>query len=383
MSDLDQIIRDEIAARGPMDFARYMELALYHPQHGYYSSGHHRTGWRGDFVTSSELDPAFGELWATAFEQIWDACGRPDSFDLVEVGPGEGSFAAAVLGAASGDFVRALRVQLVERVETVRRRQREVLAEFDNVSWAADINDVPTTGAACVFANEVVDNMPVALIEERGGRLVELCVDVVEAELALVERPAADEFVRFVAGRGGSLPEGHRAEIPVGALEFAATSAALVREGAVVIVDYGDRQDALFERPGGTLVCYSAAGVDDRLLERPGTKDITAHANWTALARAFRAGGARTAGPRPQRDVLRSLGIGALEHRLRSEAADALARGSGTGAVRAMSRRGALGALLDPGGLGGLGVLAALKDISEPGFIRVARPPTDLGQTDP
>ena len=369
MSVLEQIILDEVRAYGPMDFARYMELALYHPEYGYYASGHPRTGWPGHFITSPELDPAFGELWAAGFEQIWDSCGRPPTFDVVEMGPGEGSFAAAVLNAVTGDFAAALKMQLVERVDAVRARQAELLAGFQNVTWVNGLDEVAPADAACVFANEVVDNMPVAVLEKRGGRLVELCVSVSESELVLVARPPGEDSLRFAATMQRQLPDGHRAEIPLAAQRFAATAAGTFRRGAVVVIDYGDHEGALVERPAGTLLCYSDAGVDDRFLERPGTKDITAHANWSALARAFAAAGVTVAGPRRQRDVLKSLGIGEFQDRLRTEGDEALKRGSGAAAVRAMSRRGALGALMDPAGLGGLGVLVAYKGVPPLAFI--------------
>src|SRR5688500_7615789 len=107
-----------------MPFGAFMQMALSHPRLGYYASGAERTGWHGHVVTSSELDPAFGELWVRAFEQIFEACGRPDRFSVVEIGPGEGSFAAAVLEAASPALRSALSYTLVERVARMEDRQR-------------------------------------------------------------------------------------------------------------------------------------------------------------------------------------------------------------------------------------------------------------------
>src|SRR5918999_489992 len=98
-SDLLEFLRERIRAHGPMPFAAYMSHVLYHPRHGYYAAGPERSGWRGHFLTSPELDPSFGALWAHAFEEIWDACGRPPEFTIVEIGPGEAGFARGVLGA--------------------------------------------------------------------------------------------------------------------------------------------------------------------------------------------------------------------------------------------------------------------------------------------
>ena len=369
MSDLEEIIRAEIAERGPMDFARYMDLALYHPEHGFYASGRRRTGWQGQFITSPELDPAFGRLWAAGLEQIWESCGRPPKFTLIEVGPGEGSFAAAVLAAVDSDFASALNVLLVERVDAVGKRQRKVLEAYGNVEWISSLDDAGEVDCGCLFANEVIDNMPVSIVENRAGTLVELRVGVSESHLELLAVSPSEVVTGFIATMQARLPVGHRAEVPLAALRFASTAATVIRRGAIVVVDYGDGEDGLVQRAAGTLLCYSDAGVEDRYLEGPGTKDITSHANWSALARAFREAGALPIGPTSQRDVLKALGIDALQDRLKHAADDALQRGSGAAGIRALSRRGALGALVDPAGLGALGVLAALKGMPEPVFI--------------
>ena len=373
MNTLEGIIKDEISEHGPMDFARYMGLVLYHPEHGYYASGRRRTGWRGDFLTSPELDPAYGELWAKGFEEIWNSCGRPATFHLVELGPGEGSFAAAVLAAATGAFADALKVILVERVAAVRRRQREALNQFPNVAWASGIEEAGSLESACLFANEVIDNMPVALVAMSAGTPVELCVGLQDSKLALVARTPSQEVLRFIAELSAPLPEGHLLEVPLAAIDFAAQAIAAISSGVIVVVDYGDHEGGLVQRPAGTLLCYSESGVDDQYLERPGTKDITAHANWSALTRAFESAGASVAGPIRQRDALKSLGVDGIQDRIRVAANDAIARGSGKDGVRALSRRGAIGALLDPAGLGGLEVLVAHKGIPAPDFMAARR----------
>jgi SAM-dependent MidA family methyltransferase len=137
----------------------------------------------------------------------------------------------------------------------------------------------------------------------------------------------------------------------------------------MIFVDYGDTAVELAKRPRGTLVSYSASGVDDRVLERPGEKDITSHANWSAVSEAARAAGWTVTGPRSQRSVLQKLGLDELHQQLRSEHDGAVAAKKGAVAVRALSRRQALGALADPGGLGGLGVVTATKGIDRPDFM--------------
>jgi SAM-dependent MidA family methyltransferase len=353
-----------------MPFAAYMSHVLYHPRHGYYASGPERTGWRGHFLTSPELDPAFGALWARGFEEIWESCGRPGEFTVTEIGPGEGGFARAVLGEIEGPFGRALTYRLVERLPALEARQRELLAHAGRVEWSRSITEVAPVEAGIVFANEVVDNLPVHLVEARAGAVVEICVAVDGDGLGFVALPpSSPELERFLDRVGVTLPDGNRMEVPLAAESLIARSAALVGRGAVVLVDYGDDAQSLADRPAGTLLAYSSAGVDDDVLLDPGGRDVTVHANWTAITRAMEASGLTVSGPILQRDVLRALGLDRLDRELRAAHDAAIAEGRGADAVRALSRRQALGALADPAGLGRLEVIVGTKGMPVPEFV--------------
>ena len=366
---LDQEIKHRIAERGPLPFAAFMSLALYDTRFGYYARGHERTGWRGHFLTSPELDPAFGELWARAFRQVWDACGRPESFEIVEIGPGEGSFAAAVLAAIDDDLRAVLTYRLVERVPAIAQRQRQRLGGFERVEWCSSVTDLPDIAAGCVFANEVLDNLPVHLVTYENGRLMELCVGLEGERFAFVARsPSNPELMSAVARTGVRAQDGI-VEVGLAAESLIAHVAGRVRQGAILFVDYG-AEAAELARRGGTLIAYSDAGVDDRVLERPGDKDITAHVNWTSIRGALERAGMATAGPLAQRDVLLALGARALDLSLKDAHEAALAEGLGAAAVGHLSRRQALGALIDPGGLGALQVVAGVRGIDPPAFLQ-------------
>lgn len=365
MTSLRRTIEGEIATWGPISFARFMDLALYHPDYGYYARGVQRTGWRGDFVTSPELDPAFGALWAGAFEELWRNCGRPAGFDLIELGPGEGRFAAAVLANADGAFAAALRVTLVERMPSAAARQRAALGDDRRVAWRRSLRDVGLVTAGCVFANEVLDNAPVHLVERRAGELRELRVGIRDGEFMFVESPAGAAIDRYMRDSDMSLPEGHRSEVGLAAVNLARDAGRTVEQGAVVFVDYGDSGPALAARPAGSLLCYSAAGVDDLPLADPGQKDITAHVNWTAIAGALAESGAEVAGPVTQRHVLHRLGLNGVLNDLKT----ATYAASGAAVIRTLSRRGALATLAAPSGLGALGVLVGSRKTAPPQFV--------------
>jgi SAM-dependent MidA family methyltransferase len=367
LSSLHDILVERIVRSGPVPFAAFMSQALYEPGLGYYSTAAGRTDWNGHYVTSPEIDPAYGELWGRAFEEIWRSSGTPARFDIVEVGPGEAGFAASVLASASGDFARALRYQLVERSIDAKARQEERLGNDERVSWVASASEIAPVGTGAVYMNEVVDNLPVHLVERRGRELVELYVSVNDGRLEFVDGPSSSDAVtRYFERLALDVPDGHRFEVGLAAESLAARAADAIGKGVVVIVDYGAEAEDLASRPAGSLACYFAGGVDDQPLERAGEKDITVHANWTSLRAALERAGAEVAGPLVQKDVLRTLGIGELDSALRDGFAAATAAGRGAEGLRALSRRQALGVLVDPGGLGSLGVMIGAKGTDLP-----------------
>ncbi len=370
MTPLEEELRARIAADGPLPFAAFMAQALYHPRHGYYTAAATRVGWRGHYLTSPELDPAFGALWCRGFEQVWSACGEPDEFTVIEVGPGEGTFADAVLSSARGSFVRALSYLLVERSPIAEERQRARLTRFEGVSWTRSIAELPPVAAGCLFANEVLDNLPVHLIERRDEELLEVCVGAGPDGLETTLRPPSNpELAAFLERAGISdVPEGHRVEAGLAAESFIARAAAAVARGALIFIDYGVTAADLLERPAGTLLCYSETGVDDLPLERAGEKDITSHANWTAVENAGRTAGLEVMPRLSQRDALSRLGLHDLHEELKRSHEAAVSEGRGADALRALSRRQALGALADPAGLGRLEVLVAGAGIPGPEF---------------
>jgi SAM-dependent MidA family methyltransferase len=331
-----------------------MELALYHPEHGYYSSGEVRTGRAGHFMTSAELDPSFGELWARGLERVWAACGRPDPFHVIEIGGGEGGFAAAILESAT----MPLNYRLVERVEEVERRQRRRLSGFAGVSWSRTLEDTAAGSAHFVIAIEVLDNLPVHVIERVGGDLREMHVDGYLNEIpGPLSKPALESF-------GHHLSDGERCEVGLEGIRMATKIAKSIDRGVVSFIDYG------YEGSGRqTLVSYSGAGPSSDLLSAPGERDITAHVNWDTIGSALRQEGLEVAGPAPQANVLRALGAAELDRRLRDSHSSALAEKRGAEAVRALSRRHALRALLDEGGLGGLQVMAGYRNITKPPWL--------------
>jgi len=176
-AQLIELIRREIRSRGPMSFARFMELALYHPERGYYASGRARMGREGDFFTNVSVGSIFGKLLAAQFAEVWEKLERPREFTVVEHGAHDGQFAADALGALRArDCFPAISYVIVEPFPVWRERQREKLARFAAaVSWVDSVDQLePFTGIH--FSNELFDALPVHLVTSGGEEWRELFV---------------------------------------------------------------------------------------------------------------------------------------------------------------------------------------------------------------
>ncbi|MBI2820125.1 MAG: SAM-dependent methyltransferase, partial [Acidobacteria bacterium] len=180
-SPLMPILREEIRAAGDkITFARFMELCLYHAQYGYYNTERVKFGRHGDFYTSAHTGPVFARLLARHFELLWHELGKPDRFDLVEFGPGDGWFAAELLPWVAKrfpEFSAQLHYTAIEQSPVLRARLQERLARFADRIRLYENLPVPETGAdritGCLFANEFFDALPIHILVWRDGRWLE------------------------------------------------------------------------------------------------------------------------------------------------------------------------------------------------------------------
>ncbi len=308
-------IEQEIEARGPIPFSRYMELCLYDPELGYYSQPKEQFGKGGDFYTSSDVHAVFGRLLARQFEEMWRALGSPAQMDLLELGPGRGLFAQDVLAWSEKkfpEFFRALRYVLWEQSPALRERLQHVVSRYIQGGKAAVAIEVTNhafakaLGAAgIVFANEFFDALPVEVLSAKGSLRVGATNGRFTEEWGA---PSAEELAFL--DRYGVQPEGdERVEATLAARRFMARVAANLRHGFFVAIDYGyTREELLAGRHRGTVMTYRqhAAGTDP--YQAPGEQDITAHVNFTALAAAAAENGMRVEKLRTQSQFLMGIG---------------------------------------------------------------------------
>ncbi|MDE0204370.1 MAG: SAM-dependent methyltransferase [Rhodospirillaceae bacterium] len=313
MTALADEIRERIRRDGPISIATYMELCLHHPDYGYYRRGR-PIGASGDFITAPEVSQMFGELIGLWCAAVWQAMGEPQRVRLVELGPGRGTLLADALRAVGTvpAFRDAFDLHLVETNESLRAEQARVLAAAQP-TWHERVETVPP-GPVLVVANEFFDALPIRQFEWVDNAWRERVVTLAPSSEAF--RFANTNSVPIEAGLGCA-PSGAIAERAPAreALAGALAERVATEGGAALIIDYGYEQTGL----GDTLQAmrlHRRHGV----LEDPGTADLTAHVDFSALASAARREGAAVFGPTSQGQFLRSLGIDARASRLRQNA---------------------------------------------------------------
>ena len=298
MNILEEIIREEIRTVGPITFARFMELALYHPDYGYYGSGRARLGKAGDYYTSPQATPVFGELFAEVYAALAPlTAGR----EFVEMGAGEGHFARDFLLSLRKrrpDLYGVCRYTIIERSQGMRLRQKETLGNLaEAVAWKEDIGALEGVSGV-FFSNELVDAFPVHRVRKDWDALRELYVSVEKGKFVETAGPlSTPEIAKYFNRLGINLQPGTVTEVNVRAAEWMRALSRKLSSGYVITVDYGysayDYYSLLRER--GTLMCYYRHTLSEDPFERVGEQDITAHVDFTTLATLGEENGLRPA----------------------------------------------------------------------------------------
>ncbi len=387
---LAERIRAEIARTGPMPFARFMDLALYDPDGGYYRSSTPRPGRAGDFLTAPELHPIFGAALSGVVVDVWDGLGRPDPFVVREYGAGTGALAVSMLDALRADGAAVLDALAYEPVEVDERRSAAFADRLRAAGFGAVLrpDDRATTGdqppiVGLVLANEVLDALPVHRVRQRGPALREIAVSVDPAG-AFVEveiEPSTPALAARLASEGVTLLDGQTTEVCLATDPWIASVAASLARGLAVFIDYGagaaERHDPI-RRRDGTLRAFVAHRVHDDPYRHVGRQDLTAHVDVTAVEAAASAAGLITVGITTQAEALIGLGI---ERRLQAIQADPATSMEAYLALRAAMLR-----LLDPSAMGRFRVMAFGRDWPPAAPLRAlayriprrgARPPLD------
>ena len=286
---LIDLIREAIWERGPVTFRWFMEQALYHPEHGFYSSGRCVIGRRGDYFTNVSVGSLFGRLMSAQFAETWELLGRPGDFTIVEQGAHDGEFARDVLEAVRAsrpEFYDALRYRIIEPFPNLQSRQEKKLGIFEGkIEWRKSLEQLePFTGVH--FSNELIDAMPVHLIATAKSEWQETYVTSAGEHFEFAAGPLSTEGLRQHLERLPAPPApNYETEVNLAALDWIEIVSAKLERGVVLAVDYGSSRTEFFaaERTTGTLQSYANHRVVPSPLLNAGQTDITAHVDWTSL----------------------------------------------------------------------------------------------------
>ena len=381
------LLRDEIEQDGAITFARFMDVALYHPEVGYYRTPLRRPGRGGDFITAPEVHPFFGITIARQITEMWERLDRPDPFVVREYGPAVGGLAY--------DIIAGVSVHHPELREALRYRLRDVnrhrMAEAMNAMIEVGLDDIvsvedperesaiePVTGV--VLANEVVDALPAHQLLWTGDELQEQWV-VWNPEtewFSWETRPLSPEVyatdpITWLERQGVDV-----ASWPIGSkLAWAPAIDDWVEEidqgldrGYGLVIDYGYPAPELYRehRLEGTIRAYAGHTVTDNPFQRIAEQDLTVHVDFTRITDAAVRNGMASTTVVSQGHFLSQSGLGRLLVQLQQDAE--------TDVAEYYRAQAAVMRLIEPAGLGRFRVVGLMKGVStEP-------PPTGFAPDD-
>ncbi|MDO8426524.1 MAG: SAM-dependent methyltransferase [Deltaproteobacteria bacterium] len=352
-----EIVR-RIKEDGPITFAEFMGLALYWHEGGYYTSCPERWGKGGDYITSIDVSPAFARLLGRQTIEMWDALGRSPAFELIEAGAGRGWLSKGILEylkEACPELGNSIKIRLIEKNPLLRKTPK------GQVTWHEDLKELKGPIKGVVVSNELVDSLPVHIVEQRGG-LKEVFVSFDNDDGSFVEvlkppsTPAIEDYFKEL---DITLIEGQRAEVNLVAKEWIKEAGVLLSSGFVITIDYGLPAKELYspERKG-SLLCHFRHTLNDNPFVNVGLQDITAHVDFTALVSSGKEAGLELTGFTTQKNFLLGLGIEEDLHEIESVSLESLEK---------INENRALGRLVAPGGMGDtFKVLIQHKGIKKP-----------------
>jgi SAM-dependent MidA family methyltransferase len=315
--DLRKEISNLIHKRGRITFADYMNLALYHPGYGYYTSGKEKIGKKGDYYTSSDVHSVFGGLIARQLEQMWRLLGS-NRFTVVEIGAGKGWLCHDILNYIRNEypeFFEKIDYKIVEISQNLIERQSNTLKGFEaKVSWGSFSEDGfsfnPIKG--CFLSNEFVDSLPVHQVIVENNSLREIYVTIKDDLFCeKIDELSSPKLRDYFGNSKTDLKEGQRAEVNLKALDWVKNISCHLNRGFVITIDYGHLAEDLYseERYRGTLMCYYEHTTNENPYERIGNQDITSHVNFSSIMEEGTKTGLNTTGFVRQSNFLIALGI--------------------------------------------------------------------------
>lgn len=286
MAGIRQILQDALdKGGGRIPFDEFMQIALHHPQVGYYAQNIRGIGGRGDFTTAPQLNSILATAVARWLRAEATRCGWK-SFHVIECGAGDGSLAAGVMKNFGWLERRRIHLHIVEISEPLRKAQQRRLSRT-KASWHTDIRGAleACDGRALIYHNEFFDAFPCRVFRWSDGHWLELWLKVIDGRLSEKflpsERPLPDSDALQK-----DWPDGQRVEVFEDVNHWLKSLAPSWREGSMLTMDYGGNAEKIYHRrPHGTLRAYRNHQClsGDAIYEMPGRQDITADVNFDDL----------------------------------------------------------------------------------------------------
>ncbi len=297
-------LRERISLSGAITFREWMAAALYDKDDGYYCRRDlPRWGRAGDYRTAPERSPLFAATFARYFVRLYEESGAPPTWTILEAGAGAGDFARGVLETLRRDYPHvfaATRYIIDEASTDATEIARAVLSSFkDRVEFRRLKEMSEPLDAALIFANELLDALPVHRVTMRDGQLLELCVgcDAAGKFVWVVRPPSTTRLAAYFERLQIKLTEGQEAEVNLEAVDWIARVASHIRRGFLVTIDYGAWAQELYlsdARRKGTLRAFHRHRFVDDVLALPGEQDLTTTVDWTSIRNAGADAGLQT-----------------------------------------------------------------------------------------
>ncbi len=316
MHTLLEIIKEEIRESGPISFRRFVELSLFHPEHGYYSSGKARIGKKGDFYTAPSVHRSFGET-VSRFIAEASLLLEGDVFTVVEFGASGGQLALDILDALSRDhpvlYSKTDYVMIEASPASVLAARERLRGHRQRVRWIDDLEEIGKDGlCGVVIANEFLDSLPFHRLRSDGEEIREVFLCLRDGKIdEVLSIPEAEEVYDFSKRYLKGYERGEEAEACVLAEKWLAGVARALKKGFVLCIDYGFLAPELYSpgRRKGTFRCFYRHELSSDLYTRVGEQDITADVNFSELIRVGNASGLSTVEYTTQGQFLVDWGI--------------------------------------------------------------------------
>jgi SAM-dependent MidA family methyltransferase len=309
---LKQRIIEKIQKEGPITFETFMEIVLYEPELGYYTSERTKIGRAGDFYTGPHLHPIFGAMIGKQIEEMWEIMGKPTDFQIVEIGSGAGYLCKDMLDYFKGaDIFEHVQYTIVELNPVMRESQKSLLSNFsEKVNWVSSLKEFNNI-KGCILSNELLDSFPVHLIE-MNDEIKEIFVTAEgERVVEIKGKPSTDEIEGYLREFSIELQNSYRTEINLKIKEWLKEINNVLKEGFILTIDYGYPAWDYYseDRNRGTLLCYCRHQVNEDPYQNIGEQDITAHVNFSSVKKWGEELDLKTIGFCQQGIFLVSLGI--------------------------------------------------------------------------